>query len=470
MKNQDQLAHYHREYFLPLVLGGGAIALSLAAVFLPSALNSPTVQTILFALATACMLALLVLHVRLAQRKRNLEQTIASEERQNRDVREELQNLREALDITPSPFALYDHDNRLLAWNKAYEDVHDEAFSKLSRPVYYEDLLRFTLSEELTPVEADREIAKRLKLHKVADGRPSDSLYPSGRWFRILKKRTASGAIAGFATDITELKHREFELEQANRAAEHASIAKSEFLAMMSHELRTPLNAIIGFSDIIQNEVFGEISVTRYKVYATDIHNSGQHLLQVINQILDMSKAEAGKLEIGNETVVLNDLLVRAITMVGPRARQQQVTLEHALPAEELLFRGDSVRLLQILLNLLSNAVKFTPQGGRVHASLHEIDEGVAFIIEDTGIGIAREDLEKVLQPFYQALSTSSRGYEGTGLGLPLTKSLIELHGGRMEIESKPEQGTTVRVILPAERMAQEPQEDGTSKRVASSS
>ncbi|MGM0561425.1 MAG: sensor histidine kinase [Pseudomonadota bacterium] len=416
------------------------------------------------------MLTLLVLHVRLAQRKRNLEQTIATEEQQNRDVRKELQNLREALDITPSPFALYDHDNRLLAWNKAYENVHDEAFSKLPRPLYYEDLLRFTLDEELTPAEADREIAKRLQLHKVADGRPSDSLYPSGRWFRILKKRTASGAIAGFATDITELKHREFELEQANRAAEHASIAKSEFLAMMSHELRTPLNAIIGFSDIIQNEVFGEIRVARYKAYAQDIHNSGQHLLQVINQILDMSKAEAGKLEIGNETVVLNDLLVRAITMIGPRARQQQVTLEHALPAEELLFRGDSVRLLQILLNLLSNAVKFTPKGGRVHASLLEIDEGVAFEIEDTGIGISHEDLEKVLQPFYQALSTSNRGYEGTGLGLPLTKSLIELHGGRMELDSEVGQGTTVRVILPAERVTQEPRDDMTSKRAASSS
>lgn len=464
MSNRAHRTHHIRNLGLPLIAGSSSILVIFLASYLivKDSVSAPVLIAILAAALPGLLLLIRFIISRTRERQ-DLRERLVKREEELQEVRDELRLLREAVEITPSPFALYDRHNRLLVWNRSYENIHNEAFRKLPRPIAYEDVIRLTLSNELSKEEAEQQVAIRLRAHQVADGRPSDHLYPDGRWFRILKKRTASGAIAGFATDITELKHREFELEQANRIAELASVAKSEFLAMMSHELRTPLNAIIGFSDIIRKEVFGEIRVPRYRDYAEDIHNSGQHLLQVINQILDMSKAEAGKLEIGNEEVELNGLLTRAVTMVTPRARQDEIALLQELPEEIILFRGDSVRLLQILLNLLSNAVKFTPENGTVHASLLATRSGVEFVIRDTGIGISKDDMERVLEPFYQALSASTRGHEGTGLGLPLTKRLIELHGGVMELESEPGEGTTVRVLLPADRITIEPPGNATA-------
>jgi signal transduction histidine kinase len=225
----------------------------------------------------------------------------------------------------------------------------------------------------------------------------------------------------------------------------------------MSHELRTPLNAIIGFSEIIEKEMFGPIGSPRYTEYANDIHESGTHLLNLINDILDVSKAEAGKIELQESQILLADLVDASLRLILPRARESAVALtephvDHLPPV-----RADERRLKQVLINLLSNAVKFTPSGGRVSLEARlEPGRGLAIRVRDTGIGMAPEDIPRALEPFGQIDSRLARKYEGTGLGLPLSKALVELHGGKLEIESEQGMGTTVTVLLPPERIVQD--------------
>jgi signal transduction histidine kinase len=238
--------------------------------------------------------------------------------------------------------------------------------------------------------------------------------------------------------------------------AEAASRAKSEFLANVSHELRTPLNAVLGFSEAMKTEIFGSLS-ERYRGYAADIFNSGTHLLGLINEILDLSKLEAGRLELHDETINLAATLQACINLVEKQAEQSLVTLSVALDRDRLYLRADDRRFRQILINLLSNAVKFTPAGGRVRIRSYLKDEGLAIEIADTGIGIAAEDLAKVLMPFGQVDSKISRKHEGTGLGLPLAKHLIDLHGGTMSIKSTVNAGTTISFVLPKNRIVEKP-------------
>ncbi len=248
-----------------------------------------------------------------------------------------------------------------------------------------------------------------------------------------------------------QVESRNADLESARAVAETASRAKSEFLATMSHELRTPLNAIIGFSDAQCRELFGPLGHPRYREYAADIQASGTHLLAVITAILDISKAEAGKLEVA--PVDLDPLLVIEATLplVRDAAAAKRIRLVTDLPPAPFTCRADPLALKQILLNLLSNAVKFTPEGGTVTLQLRAPAEGqVELIVRDNGIGIDAADLPRVMKPFEQAHRGYSRKSGGTGLGLPLANSLVALHGGTLRLDSTVGFGTVVTVRLPA--------------------
>jgi len=234
--------------------------------------------------------------------------------------------------------------------------------------------------------------------------------------------------------------------------AAQASKAKSEFLASMSHELRTPLNAVIGFSDAMVLEIFGPMG-ERYKNYASDIRSSGAHLLALINDVLDLSRLDAGQAELREETFDLAELAGESLRMVLNQAEKSEIALSCDIADRLPLLKADKRRIKQVLVNLLSNAVKFTPSGGHVKLSAQVSDAGLSLAVADSGIGIAPQDIPKVLELFGQVDSSLSRKYEGTGLGLPLSKQLVELHGGSLSLESQVNVGTTVTVTLPPERL-----------------
>jgi len=258
-----------------------------------------------------------------------------------------------------------------------------------------------------------------------------------------------------YGRDRTEHKRVAAEIRLAKEEAELANRAKSQFLANMSHELRTPLNAIIGFSEIIQSETFGSIGNERYRDYAGDIHESGEHLLELINDVLDLSKVESGSAELHEEEVSVSDIMESCLRLMRERARKGGVDLESEIAhGAALALRADARMLKQILVNLLSNAVKFTPAGGKVLIKAwHNPQSGYVLQVVDTGIGMALDDIPKALARFGQVDSELARKYEGTGLGLPLTKALVELHGGYLDLQSKVGVGTAVTVRFPAERV-----------------
>jgi len=244
------------------------------------------------------------------------------------------------------------------------------------------------------------------------------------------------------------------EREAARLKAETANRAKSSFLATMSHELRTPLNAIIGFSEMMRGEVLGEIGNQRYRPYIDNIHESGAHLLQIITDILDLSKAEAGKLDLNDDVFDLREVVRSVRQLTSGRIAAGGLTEKIDLPADLPPLRGDERKIKQVLLNLISNAVKFTPAGGTIELSARfDRKNGLTLIIADSGIGIPAEDLDRVLQPFEQVDSSLSRQHEGTGLGLPLVRAMIELHGGTVGLNSVVGVGTQVILTLPAERL-----------------
>ena len=276
--------------------------------------------------------------------------------------------------------------------------------------------------------------------------------------------RASEAELKGLNEELEQrVRDRTLKLEVETVRARAADRAKSEFLAVMSHELRTPLNAIIGFSEVITNETFGPIGSVRYREYTNDIHESGHHLLGLINDILDLSKIESGTDDLHEDKIEIPEIISAALKMVKQRAEQGGIKLELELPDPLPALRADERRLKQILVNLLSNAVKFTEAGGEVTLSAwYRTDSGYCFQITDTGIGIAPEDIPKALSRFGQIDGDLNRQYEGTGLGLPLTKALVELHGGALDLQSEVGVGTTVTVRFPAERLVRSPHDTET--------
>jgi signal transduction histidine kinase len=249
------------------------------------------------------------------------------------------------------------------------------------------------------------------------------------------------------------LEATSMDLSEALVAADSANRAKLEFLAAMGHELRTPLNAVIGFSEMLTQETFGPLGDPRYHDYVRDIGNSGRHLLSLINDILDLSRLDAGQAELHEEQIAPVDLIGPVLRMLQTQAADAEVTMDRRIEARLPMVRADRRRIQRVLINLVSNGVKFTPAGGKVRVSAFRAGEEVAISVTDTGIGIAPEDIAKAFERFRQLDSRLSRKYEGTGLGLPLARQLMELHDGRLVLESELHHGTIATIYFPAERV-----------------
>lgn len=303
--------------------------------------------------------------------------------------------------------------------------------------------------------EALRDSARRLApmTMEYRIGRPSGEYV----WVRSMgrPRRLADGSTLWDTVeiDITEIKEQETALRQARDSAEIANHAKSAFLATMSHELRTPLNAIIGFAEIMREEMLGPIGNARYKNYAGDIHGSGTHLLAIINDILDMAKIESGKQELAEEDVAVPDLIDGVMRLLRDHAARSGLELKVDLARDLPVLHVDIRLIKQVLVNLLGNAIKFTGAGGTVAIEGRMDDDGgICLTVCDTGIGVASEDIDRLILPFEQADHDLARRYEGTGLGLPLAKALTELHGGRLAVTSRIGQGTRVSIHFPPSR------------------
>jgi PAS domain S-box-containing protein len=365
------------------------------------------------------------------------------------------QQLVDALESISEAFVLYDAQDRILLFNQKFRELHGPCANLINVGARFDDVARAVAAQGLIPEAAGR-IQEWVRERVSQHSNPTESFdmeLGDGRWLRIAERRTRDGGIVGTMTEITEEKRRERELRRARDAAELANRSKSEFLANMSHELRTPLNAIIGFSELMKNEVLGTIGIPAYTGYVRDIHDSANHLLNIINDILDLSRIEAGKLKLFETGVDLGSAAQATARLVTERAADSGVRVTTEVEKELPTLWGDERLVKQILINLLANAVKFTPRGGSVGVRSFKDQEGrLGLSVTDTGIGIAESDLARVMEPFGQADGSLRRRYEGTGLGLPLVRSFVELHGAAFELKSQVGSGTTAIVTFPVER------------------
>lgn len=273
--------------------------------------------------------------------------------------------------------------------------------------------------------------------------------------FMTIGKLKSSNGYCAVIRDITQWKRTEEDLRNAKRAAETANAHKTDFLARVSHEIRTPLNAIIGFGDIMATERFGPIGHSRYIEYSNDIVRSGRHVLDIVNDLLDISKIEAGQMDVDFKAVALNDTIAEAVSIVQPQANNQRVIVRTALSQSVPQIVADLRSIKQIMLNILSNAIKFTPSGGQIVVSTaYEANGSVVLRIRDTGIGMNRSELEQAMKPFRQVSSSSNRVRgDGTGLGLPLTKAMVDANRANFSITSAPNEGTLVEISFPSQRV-----------------
>ncbi len=364
--------------------------------------------------------------------------------------------LNEAIECISEGFALFDADDRLILYNRRFDDIVGGAADLSADDLGYRSLMRaMTAHGRLVigpdgddgPAEPSQADPARLS------GRFELQL-DDGRHLQVSERHTDDGGRVAVYTDVSELKQREHSLRVAKIDAEAANKAKSDFLANMSHELRTPLNAVIGFAQMLNQEIFGPLGNDNYRAYSNDIETSAEHLLSLINDILDMAKIEAGKFTLDEADIDLNLIVDLCRRIVIKRFEEGDLRLSVELPPDLPILHGDERVLRQILLNLLSNAAKFTEPGGEVSVRAWHADDGTLRIaVRDTGIGMAPEDLPKALGSFEQVESHLSRRSEGTGLGLPLAKSMCELHGGGLGLESELGKGSVVTFWFPPERV-----------------
>ncbi len=385
--------------------------------------------------------------------------------------------LRDAIETIPEAFVLWDAEDRLVLCNSHFQRLHKLPDSAVAPGTSYE-----TVAEVGRMPEIRTRLPESSAL--IPGARTIEAQLEDGKWLHISERRTKDGGYVSVGTDITRIKEHERKLvdndlrlratvidlkrtqttleqqaveladlaqkyaDEKNRA-EEANQAKSKFLANMSHELRTPLNAIIGFSEIMGSGMFGGLGSDKYQEYCHDILTSGHYLLEVINDILDMSKIEAGRMRLDMEPLDLGQTLTESLRVVSGRASEKCLTLDADLQDTVPLI-ADRRAIKQIMVNLLSNAVKFTPDGGRIIVRNRMVNGSVVLMIADTGIGIAQQSLTRLGQPFEQVESSLTKTYHGSGLGLAIAKSLTGLHGGTMRMRSKLGKGTVIRVALPS--------------------
>ncbi len=362
--------------------------------------------------------------------------------------------LRTTLNNTGTGIAAFDASNRLVAWNGRFLEM-------LGLEKGFEHLDGF---ESRTAPETDllsKRVVERLKLGRRLVGDRSEHIGADGRVLEVRNNRTRDNGNVIICIDVTERKSFETTLIESKTAAELANRTKTEFLANVSHELRTPLNAIIGFSELIMLEMRGPVGDPGYVDYARDIKRGGEHLLNLINDILDVSTIESGNYDLHEEPVETSVIVESCMRMIDERAGAARLTVTCDVDPDLAHLCVDRRAVKQITLNLLSNAVKFTPKFGEVTLRIEKSGEhGIRIAVADTGIGIAPEDVSRVLEPFGQVREVAVSRGDGTGLGLPLVKSLTELLGGHLELKSSPGEGTTVTVYLPRGRISEQQSAD----------
>src|SRR5215831_2253825 len=379
------------------------------------------------------------------------ERLAAETERQRRMIATAIETISEG-------FVLYDSQDRLVLCNSKYRELYPKITDLMVPGTPFKTILRAIVDREMIDLEgrtADEWIAERLANHASPKG-AAEYRYKQ-IWARISERRTPDGSTVGVFTDITELKQRQVELEQAMEQADSANRAKSVFLANMSHELRTPLNAIIGYSEMLQEQA-QEQGISDFAGDLNKIQDAGRHLLSLISDILDLSKIEAGKLELYLEDVPLPALIEEVRTIVGPLAAKNSNRLHIECPSDIGALHTDRTKLKQCLLNLLSNATKFTSNGA-ISLELKRQGPALSFVIRDTGLGMTPEQLSKLFQNFVQADASTTKRYGGTGLGLAITKRFCQALGGDVSVESEPGKGSTFTIMLPDRQSKAEPAE-----------
>jgi signal transduction histidine kinase len=370
-------------------------------------------------------------------------------------LRLQCQVLDSALDNMAHGVALFDAEQRLLVCNQRYLDLYGLPRELGAPGTALRQILEASARlQELSREQTDALIHDRLAMATSQSRATRRELMRDGRAIEIQHQPIPSGGSITTYQDMTERHRAEESLRVAKEEAELANRAKSDFLANISHQLRTPLNAIIGFSEIIQTGMFGSVSEDEYREYAKDIHDSGRHLLGVINDILDLSRIEAGRFELNEERIEVTELVGACVRIIAEQVQAKRLSVSVSIPKELPSLRADKRAFKQILLNLLSNSLKFTPAGGRITVrAMLDNDDCLALRVADNGVGIAEEARPHVLALFGRSGGLLAGGEGGTGLGLPLTMRLVELHGGTLTLKSQAGSGTAVTIRFPRWRV-----------------